>query len=98
MRKEGADMNNKWDYLKEKYPAYISKDQLYRICQISKESAKWLLDNRVIPCECSGKLTRRYKIALVDVIKYLKKREQSGDSLFNVVNLTKQIKKNDENT
>lgn len=69
---------SKYDYLKELYPEFISKEQLYKICKISKESAKWLLDNNVIPNKSNGKQTRRYKIALLDVINYLIQRDITG--------------------
>lgn len=48
-------------------------DQLYRICHISKRKAKWLLENGVIPCEDSGKRTRRFQIHLEDVITFLER-------------------------
>ena len=50
-------------------------DQLYRICHISKRKARWLLENGVIPCEDSGKKTRRFKIKLDDVIEFLELRD-----------------------
>lgn len=50
-------------------------DQLYRICHISKRKAKWLLENGVIPCEDSGKWTRRFQIHLEDVITFLERRD-----------------------
>ena len=46
-----------YGYLREQYPAVISKDQLYRICHISKRKAVWLLEHGVIPCEDPGKQT-----------------------------------------
>ena len=49
-----------YEYLREQYPEIISKDQLYRICHISKRKARWLLENGIIPCEDSGKQTRRF--------------------------------------
>ena len=60
-----------YTYLLVEFPDTISSDQLYRICKISKRKAKWLLDNHIIPCQDSGKKTRRYKIRTVDVIGYL---------------------------
>ena len=36
-----------YGYLREQYPAVISKDQLYRICHISKRKALWLLEHGV---------------------------------------------------
>ena len=53
------------------YPAVISKDQLYRICHISKRKATWLLENGIIPCRDSGKKTRRFQIYTADVVNYL---------------------------
>lgn len=60
-----------YDYLREKYPEVITKNQLYQICHISKKKALWLLENSIIPCEDSGKKTRRFKIRLDDVIDFL---------------------------
>ena len=65
--------------LKEKYGEVITLEQLYRICHISKRKAKWLLDNKIIPCEDSGKKTRRYKIKTDDVIGYIDTLRQHGD-------------------
>lgn len=62
-------------YLKTTYPDIITKDQLYRICHVSKKTASFLLDSGLIPNENSGKKTRKYKIRLDDVIEYLKDRE-----------------------
>ena len=62
-----------YDYLCEQYPEVISMDQLYRICHISKRKSKWLLENGVIPCEDSGKRTRRFQIHLEDVITFLER-------------------------
>lgn len=64
-----------YNYLREQYPKIISMDQLYRICHISKRKAKWLLENGVIPCEDSGKQTRRFQIRLEDVITFLERRD-----------------------
>lgn len=64
-------MGTDYSALLEDYPPVISKDQLYRICHISKRKATWLLENGIIPCEDSGKKTRRFKIRTVDVIQYL---------------------------
>ena len=64
-----------YGHLREQYPAVISKDQLYRICHISKRKALWLLEHGVIPCEDSGKQTRRFRIQLEDVIDFLERRD-----------------------
>ena len=54
-----------WDSV----PETISKEELYKICHISKQTARYLLQSGKIPCECSGKKTRCYKIKKEDVIK-----------------------------
>ena len=64
-----------YSFLRDQYPEVITKDQLYRICHISKRKALWLLENGIIPCEDSGKKTRRFKIRLDDVIEFLELRE-----------------------
>ena len=69
---------DKYDELRARYPKYVSKDQMYRICHIAKRTAKYLLDNGIIPCTDTGKRTRRYKVALEDIITYLKQREKLG--------------------
>ncbi len=69
-------------YLKEQYPEVITLEQLYRICHISKRKGKWMLENRVIPCQDSGKKTRRFKIKLDDVIAYLEKEAAEGRTVI----------------
>lgn len=68
-------MKTDYSYLLEEYPETISKDQLYKICHISKRKASWYLENGIIPCEDNGKQTRRYTIRIKDVIKFLEKQE-----------------------
>ena len=70
MKKKG-----KYEYLNKLYPPVITKDQFYRICNVSKKTAAHLLDNGLVPCINSGKKTRKYKIKLEDVIVYLETRE-----------------------
>ena len=74
-------MESNYDLLRETYPAIISGDQLCRVCHISKRKAKWLLENSTIPCEDTGKKTRRYRIRLEDAIGYLEKGEKSSAPL-----------------
>ena len=62
--------------IRSQYPKIISKDQVYRICHISKATALYLLQNGLIPNVDSGKKTRKYRIQLDDVIAYLQKREE----------------------
>ncbi len=71
--------SSKYDYLINEYPAVITKDQFYRICNISKKTAKHLLDNGLVPCINSGKKTRKYKLKLTDVIVYLEARDASPE-------------------
>ena len=69
----------KYESLKRQYPEFISLNQLYQICHISKRGARYLLQNGIIPCiENESNTTWRYKIALDDVITYLRRREQWG--------------------
>lgn len=60
-----------WDLI----PKIITKDQLYKICHISKSTALYLLKSGKIPCEYNGKKTRGYKIKKEDVFKYLENRK-----------------------
>ena len=62
--------------IKNQYPKIVSKDQVYRICHISKATALYLLQSGLIPNVDSGKKTRKYRIQLDDVIAYLQKREE----------------------
>ena len=55
----------------QQYPEYITKDQMYRICHISKKTCLFLLESGLVPNIDSGKKTRRFKIKTVDVIQYI---------------------------
>ena len=61
-RVKSMKKKSKYQLLYKLYPAVITKDQFYRICNISKKTAAHLLDNGLVPCENSGKKTRKYKI------------------------------------
>lgn len=71
-------MDEYYNFLRETFSVLITSEQLYQICRISKRKAKWLLEHKVIPCQDSGKKTRRYKIKIDDVIRYLQKCNQLG--------------------
>ena len=71
----------KYDYLREQYPDMISLDQFYRICRISKRSAVYLVTNGIVPFTDTGKKTWRYRIAIDDVITYLRRREHKGSMI-----------------
>ena len=64
-----------YQYILEQYPIYMTKDQMYRICHISKKTCLYLLERGLVPCLDSGKKTRRFKIKTTDVIHYLEDRE-----------------------
>ncbi len=53
-------------------------EQFRAVAHISKRKAKWLLENRVIPCEDSGKQTRRFQIRRSDVVDFLQ-RQDTGE-------------------
>ena len=71
----------KYELLFEEYPDYISLDQMYQICGIAKRSALYLIQNGIVPAIDTGKRTWRYKIAIDDVIKYLRQKEQKGSMI-----------------
>jgi hypothetical protein len=70
-----------YDDLRNQYPETISLDQLYRICNIAKRSAAYLIRHGVIPAEDTGRKTWRYRIRLEDVIAYLRKRDRFGSMI-----------------
>lgn len=61
--------------LLKQYPDEVTKEQLWKICHISKRTARYLLQSGLIPCTQSGKKTRNYTIKMKDIIHYLKHRE-----------------------
>ncbi len=71
-----------YSFLLNRYPEYVTKDQFYRICHISKNTARYYLENSVIPCIDSGKKTRRYKIALKDIIFFLEDRDKNPEKYY----------------
>ena len=70
-----------YEDLKSKYPDYICLDELSRICKIAKRSARYLVEHEIIPAIDTGKQTWRYKIAINDVITYLKQRDKLGSMI-----------------
>ena len=69
--------SNSYQQILDKYPEYITKEQLYQICHISKKSAQNLLESGEIPCIDSGRKTHRFLIATADVVDYLQRRESA---------------------
>lgn len=57
-----------------KYPATLSKEQIYKLCHISKRVAKYYLDNGIIPCVNTGHATHKYSAKTTDVIAFLRSR------------------------
>ena len=77
-----VDKNERYELILEKYPEYISKEQMYKLCHISKYTAQYLLESGLVPSTCSGKKTRKYKIATSDVVRYLQEREIIPERYF----------------
>lgn len=73
------ERNGSYQWILDEYPATITKEQLYKICHISKRTASHLLESELIPCKCSGKKTRKYNIATTDVVAYLESRAENPD-------------------
>jgi len=71
-----------YSFLINRYPEFITKDQFYKICHISKNTARHYLENGFIPCIDSGKKTRRYKIAMKDIILFLEDRDKNSEKYY----------------
>ena len=53
----------------------MNKEQLRKVCHISKRTAHYLLQFNLIPHVCTGKKTRCYAIKKRDVINFMINRE-----------------------
>ena len=71
---------SKYQWILDIYPETITKEQLYKLCHVSKKTAQHYLVNGVIPCENSGKKTRQYTIRTVDVVHFLEARDRDPDA------------------
>ncbi len=71
-----------YSFLVKSYPANVTKDQFYKICHISKNTAKYYLDNGFIPCVVSNKKTRRYKIKIGDIVSFLENRDKNPERYY----------------
>lgn len=69
----------KYQWVLDTYPDTITKEQLYKICHVSKKTAQHYLVNGIIPCSNTGKKTRQYTIRTVDVVEFLEKRDRDPD-------------------
>jgi len=67
------------------FPEYITKEQMYKVCKISKKKARLLLLHGLIPCENTGKSTHSYKIKTADVAVYLQEREKHPEK-YTIIN------------
>ena len=56
--------------MRTQYTDPISLDQLRVICKIAKRSARYLVENGIIPAVDTGRKTWRHQIAIDDVIAY----------------------------
>lgn len=74
-------MNEPTNYkaITKQYPHTMSKEQLYKLCHISKRVAKYYLDNGIIPCRNTGHATHKYEILTEDVIAFLRSRDKNPD-------------------
>ena len=61
-----------WDAV----PDILSKEQIYKLCHISKETARFLLKSGLLPCKYSGKKTRCYQVDRADVQAYMEDRDK----------------------
>lgn len=64
---------------------YLSKEQFYKLCHISKSTASRLIKNGVVPAIDTQKKTRRYLIARKDVEAYLSARNQNPSEFASTV-------------
>ncbi|MCI2046874.1 MAG: helix-turn-helix domain-containing protein [Faecalibacterium sp.] len=59
----------------EALPTTLSLDIFRKLCHISKKTARYLLQNGLVPCTDTGKKTKNYRIRREDVQSYMEKRE-----------------------
>ena len=59
-----------------KIPDELTMEQFYKLCHVSKKTARYLLSSGKIHCKQTGKRTHSYTIRKEDVIASLKDREQ----------------------
>jgi len=56
-------------------PRFLSKEQFYKVCHISKKTALKLIDKNLVTGVKTGEKTSKYKIPREEVIRYLKERD-----------------------
>ena len=65
-----------YQWILDTYPETINKEQLYKLCHVSKKTAQHYLVNGIIPCVSTGKKTRQYTIRTADVVRFLEARDR----------------------
>jgi len=65
-------MKDKYQKLLAEHPPIVSLEQFRIMCHISKRKANYILTSGIIPCVNSGKKTRQFKVAMKDIVRYLK--------------------------
>ena len=73
-------IDSKYQWILDEYQEIITKEQLYKICHVSKKTALHYLENGLIPCTSTGMKTRKFKIRTVDVVQFLQKRDQDAEA------------------
>ncbi len=63
----------------ENYPDPMSKEQFRCVAHISKRTARYYLQNGLVPCYNTGKKTRNYKISKQAVLAFLKDRIENPE-------------------
>ena len=74
-------MENQHTTLRNKYPDFLSLDELRRVLRVSPKSARYLVEHGIIPAIDTGKVTWRYKIDIEDVIAYMRIRAEAGSMI-----------------
>lgn len=71
---------SKYQWILDTYPETITKEQLYKLCHVSKKTAQHYLVNGIIPCVNTGKKTRQYIIRTADVVNFLELRDRDPEA------------------
>ena len=51
--------------LLQQFPEYMTKNQMYKVCHISKKTCLFLLENGLVPCIDSGKKRAASRLKLM---------------------------------
>ena len=86
-------MKDPYQEILAEYPATITKEQLCKLCHISKQSARYLLESGVIPCRNNEKKTRKYMIETKDAVAFLRRRKEQPSFYASVMRGNRYTKK-----